>query len=416
MRLGLLMLIQLPRIDKIMPNAVKAADHSRNRGKEREAHPNRQDGVLLPQRLPRTDFIVITRPDPPADVELQQTADQGGDNEPQLRGPALLAMHDTAHRDGRGQRQGHRPKVERQFLIMRQDEMQPRRQITDQNGGQQRHQQKRKHLTVNEQGRCPHRDARTRMHVRHQGRHNERDGQIDENRIGGQMRRITASLLGDDRAGRGRGADDAYHDAFNDHAHPAVRHQHQHGRQDREDADLEQQQQAVPRAQPQLLRIDLAERQEQHREYQQRLQQPDRLAGQRMRRLEKRDVHINEIARDTGQHREYQHPILDEPEYCLHRLTRFSAKIRISRVQCQIYLSIAEAGVSKTKLKIRISRVQCQIYLSIAEAGVSKSKLKIRKYRFFCLSLQRFDADGRQPGLCFRSGTDRRPAYGGDWF
>ena len=45
----------------------------------------------------------------------------------------------------------------------------------------------------------------------------------------------------------------------------------------------------------------------------------------------------------------------------------------------QILFAFCRGGVSKTKSKIRISHVQKQIYLHLAEAEISKTKSKVQK-------------------------------------
>ena len=68
----------------------------------------------------------------------------------------------------------------------------------------------------------------------------------------------------------------------------------------------------MPHPEAQLAKIHLAERKKQHGENQQWLNRADGLAGDMMRRLKKRQVHIDEITADSSEYGNDERPIFQK--------------------------------------------------------------------------------------------------------
>ena len=71
---SVIMLIQLPRIDKIMPQRIETAGDGCYRGEERICEPDGKDGILLPERLSARYNFAVTRTDVTSKGKLHQTA------------------------------------------------------------------------------------------------------------------------------------------------------------------------------------------------------------------------------------------------------------------------------------------------------------------------------------------------------
>ena len=219
-------------------------------------------------------------------------------------------MNDAAGGNGCGKREGHSPEIERQILIPGQSLADVRQNPSYRHSRHKRQEKQRKHLAENQSRRTPCRHARMRMHKRHQSRNQQCGGEIDQHCISGNIANIAAEFAGDDRAGSGRRADQAYHRSFKHDAQIALRHGDQYAADACEKSALYEQKPQMPFAKPELAGIDLTEGEKKHREYECGLDKVYRLAHKLMCTVEKGDACIREISQNASQHGDYQSPVL----------------------------------------------------------------------------------------------------------
>ena len=76
-RIFLFMMVELVRVDYVVPDAVKATYNCSYGGKESVTEPYSEDGVLLSEGLPGGYFVVETFSYFSTEVELENAAEQG---------------------------------------------------------------------------------------------------------------------------------------------------------------------------------------------------------------------------------------------------------------------------------------------------------------------------------------------------
>lgn len=178
--------------------------------------------------------------------------------------------------------------------------MEPWREVSQQDGCQQRQEQQREHLAEYEHGRIHYAQLRVRVHIRHHCRYERGRYYVYQYGVCGYVVNVSAQLLCYHRTGRGCWADKAYHCPFQHYAQPAVWHEYQRHGYCRERAGLKQQQPRMPLAQPQLLGVYFAECDKQHGEDQHRLQQFDGFEGKAVGRLQRGYCRVDEVGGNAG--------------------------------------------------------------------------------------------------------------------
>lgn len=306
--------VQLIGIDKVVPDAVKTADHGSDGRKKGIAHPDGQHRILLSQGLPAGDSVPVKPAYLSAHIKLQNTAEQRNGHQPQFRGEGNLAVHNAAGRDGSRQHQCNSPKIKGKLLIMRQHKMQPGKKMPDQHCGNQRQKQQREDLAENQRRGSEQSHAGMGVYKRNQGRNQQSRGQIDQYGVSGDMGHIAPQFFGDDRSCCGRGANQAEHGPFKHHPHAVLGNQHENDGQHTEKSGLKQQQPEMPAAQTEFFGIYLAEREKQHGKDEQGLHDFYGFTNYGMCRLQKGYAYIKQISRYTRQYGDYKGPVFQESD------------------------------------------------------------------------------------------------------
>lgn len=105
-------LIQLIRVEYIVPYAVEASSDGGDRCEEGVGHPDGKDGVFLPDGLPGSNAVAIRDAEMASYVELCPTTDKGHYRYADKGRDGYVAVHDGTCGDGNGHGQRDGPQVE----------------------------------------------------------------------------------------------------------------------------------------------------------------------------------------------------------------------------------------------------------------------------------------------------------------
>ena len=295
-----------------MPDAVEAAGDRHDRSQEGVAHPDAEHGVLLAQSLAGGDTAAVARAYDLAEPELQHAAQQRSHSDLQQHDEAGFVVDQRARAHQNCKRERHRPEVERHAGIAQQPAVEGGQQIAHQpcrDTGQHQH---RENLSQYGQEGAVERHAGGGMHHGHHHRNHERHRAVDQDRVGDGAGHVASELAGHHGAGRGRRAYHAQHSGLESVAQRQLGHEGQQQRKPRKGAALHQQQPEHPFVRTHLMRLDLAETQEEHHHDQHGLHEADYLLKHGPGRMQGRNLHVQEVGEDAGEHRENQHPVPDE--------------------------------------------------------------------------------------------------------
>lgn len=302
--------VELVRVEEVVPNAVEAAGDGRNGAQEGGAKPDGEDGVLLADALSAADAVVVAGANCFANGKLNDAAEERYASDAQLVAKAHVAVHDAAHGNGNGDNQRHGPQVEGHPGALHQPTV-PLGEVHPHGPGRQEGEdEQRKYLVQDEQEGWPEGQRRAGAHQREHQRYADGRGDVDEDGVADQRLGVAAQLAGNHGGGGGRWRNHADHGRLDDHAVGRMGKEVEQQSQEAKRADLDQQQPEVQRAQAQLVRVNLAEREEEHGKDEQRLKNADELVDERLRGHQQGDVHKSKVAQYSGEHGDGERPVL----------------------------------------------------------------------------------------------------------
>jgi hypothetical protein len=302
--------VELVRVEEVVPNAVEAAGDGRNGAQEGGAKPDGEDGVLLADALSAADAVVVAGANRFANGKLNNTANKRNAGDAQLVAKAHVAVHDAAHRNGNGNNQRHGPQVEGHPGALHQPTVPPGEVHPHGPGRQEGEDEQREHLVQDEQEGWPEVQRRAGAHQREHQRYADGRGDVDEDGVADQRLGVAAQLAGNHGGGGGRWRNHADHGRLDDHAVGRMGKEVEEQAEKAKRANLDQQQPEVQGAQAQLVRVNLAERKEEHGKDEQRLKEANELVDERLRRHQQGDVHKSKVAQYSGEHGDGKRPVL----------------------------------------------------------------------------------------------------------
>lgn len=181
--------------------------------------------------------------------------------------------------------------------------------------GQERTEQQGEHLADDEQEGRKETLFRVRVNERDGEGDDERRKQVDENGVSGEGGCVSSELAGDDSCGRSCGAYQAYHDTFHNNLSGHVGEKVEEESREAESSRLYQQQPEVPCAGLQVVRVNLAEGDEEHGKDKQRLQDCDTCQCERFERGKQGEVGESQVADNACQHGDRKSPDLQKGYY-----------------------------------------------------------------------------------------------------
>ena len=90
--------VELPAVHEVLPDDVGRGGDGGDGVEERLGHPDGEDGILLSEGLAAGGEIAESPTDSPADGELHEADDQGGQGKPQLDGAQDVVQVDDERR------------------------------------------------------------------------------------------------------------------------------------------------------------------------------------------------------------------------------------------------------------------------------------------------------------------------------
>ena len=152
------------------------------------------------------------------------------------------------------------------------------------------------------------------MHEGHKSRNEQSSYEIDQDRVTRDVAYIASKLPGDDGACSCGGAYHAEHGSFKHDTHRAMGHGDEQTAYADKKTGLQQQDPEMPASQAQIAGIDAAERQIEHRENEDRLDNADTLSHDAMERSRNGQTDVDKITEHAKQNGENQRPFLQKTD------------------------------------------------------------------------------------------------------
>lgn len=259
-------LVELPGVVDVVPDAVEAAGHCRDRRKERVAHPDDKDGVFLTKSLSSLNSLSISVAYFLPDVELQQAAGKCHHNNTKHCKQRDVAVHDGLDGDGDGQGKRDGPEIERKIAVSDENPLQFRGKSPYKPCQYKRANQKWKHLRQN-QDECGDKVCfRHGMSQRQQGRGRDCDGKIDEDGVSSDICSTAIEFSGHHGGGCRRGTEQAKHGAFQDNPYSIIIYIRKQPRYKAEECKLDTHDDEMPLSEVKVAGPDGEKCQKQHEE------------------------------------------------------------------------------------------------------------------------------------------------------
>lgn len=216
--LPLSLLVELVRVEEVVPNAVEATSNGRNWAQEGGAKPDGEDGILLADALSAANAVVVVRANRFTNGKLNDAAEERNNGDAHLVAKANVAVHNAAHGNGKGNNQRHGPQVEGHPGALHQLTV-PAGQVNPHSpSGQKGEDEQRENLVQDEQEGWPEGQRRAGAHQRKDQRYADGRGNVDEDGVAHQRLGVAAQLAGNHGGSGGRWCNHADHARLDHHA------------------------------------------------------------------------------------------------------------------------------------------------------------------------------------------------------
>lgn len=268
-------LVELPGVVDVVPDAVEATGQGRDRRHEGVAHPDDKDGVFLAKRLTTLNSLAIYVAYLLSDVELQQAAGKCHHNNSEHGKHRDAAVHDGLDGDGDGQGKRDGPEIERKITVSVENLLQFRSKSPYKPCQYKRTNQQWKHLRQNKDECGDKVCFRHGMSQRQEGRGRDCDGKIDEDGVSGDICSTAIEFSGHHSGGCRRGTEQAKHGAFQDYPESIIIHVRKQPRYKAEESKLDTHDDEMPLSEVKVAGPDGEKCQKQHEENEEGLHDAD---------------------------------------------------------------------------------------------------------------------------------------------
>lgn len=209
---------QLPAVDDVLPQDVGGRPDGSDGVEVNVGHPDRQDGVFLPQSLTRRNGVSVMTSQPSSQQELSDAHRQRDSRDDPffpIGGAALLYQEGNRHSGDDGQ--GNRPQVKRDFAAPDHPCVHAGNEILQTPCAQQRQDQQRENFLANVPDRLPERQFPVGADEGEENRRRYGNPDVAENHVAGQERDASTEHAGDDGRRRCRRRQDANEGSLRHH-------------------------------------------------------------------------------------------------------------------------------------------------------------------------------------------------------